>query len=429
MFKTTNMSFLTAVTNNSFDEFAEKFDPAHLSKNSDDDFYEGNFLVKTLPLRTSYQNLITNSRVISERKFLVDNETRPESREYYELQGNVTREIFTLNEVGDFKECINSINKIRETLNDNFFGALLIDQGKKDEIINPLHPLVSIILSEENDYTVSSKIYSIVIFTYQDRERMDRYYKTDFADKELIEENLGDLISCYFNKQKQDTKVTSTDNNRENETVQFRYKVKKSEEEIIDEEHYMVAHQIFTEGIVSPYYGTSFLKVKDGDNTGIGVSPMLSCNIAFDRSFGNGTGFNSEYQRKKEMNIVPSYNSVCTGSHTNTTLTGMRTLTHSNASSPHTRYVILDGALAYADACIDKALEMYKLTGIIESDEEPEVETEPEPKVEKTQEELDYDEAKKAKKAKKNAKRSRVGTPGAHGMKPNSAHSRAELEF
>lgn len=412
MFSTTSINFLTASLNTTFDELSEKFSSENLSVEKEDHFHKGNFLVKTLPLRSSYQNLITRSRIISDRNKLQDNGRRPECLHYEKLQRDVTQEIFTLNEVGDFKTCINTINDVREGLGKDFFGALLIDQGQKDEIINPLHPLVSIILSEENDYTIGSKIYSIVIFAYKNRESMDSYYMTNEADHDLIEENLSDLISCYFNKQAEATKITSRSVDPTNETIRIQYKIKKSEEEIQDEEHYMVAHQIFTEGIVSPYYGTSFLKIKNGNNTGIALSPMMSCNIAADTGFNNGRSFDSKYQQETNSEIRVEYNSVCTGSYTNTTVAGMRTLTHSNASSPHNRYVIQQGSLAYADACIDKALAMYKLTGIIQEEVKEEVEEE----VELTEEEAEKQRKKAEKKKKKEEKRSRRGTPGAHEM-------------
>ena len=122
---------------------------------------------------------------------------------------------------------------------------------------------------------------------------------------------------------------------------------------------------------------------------------MISCNVAHDYQYRSGIGFDSGIVDEKNINV--QFNSVCTGNLSNRTLTGLRSLTHSNASSPYNTVIITDGALAYADACVEKSFAIYKLVGIIPTEEvkedteaianeevntEPEVAKEPEVSIE-----------------------------------------------
>lgn len=145
----------------------------------------------------------------------------------------------------------------------------------------------------------------------------------------------------------------------------------------------MIAHQMLTNGVVAPYYGTSAIKMfSDRDSVGMNVSPMLSCNINQSLNFHNGMAFDSIRQQESGNLITQMWYSVCCGGASNRSLDGLRRLVHSNILSPHVTDVISDGSLGYVDLCNKKSLEIFETAGFIEKkevepkpiDEEPEVE-------------------------------------------------------
>jgi hypothetical protein len=112
--------------------------------------------------------------------------------------------------------------------------------------------------------------------------------------------------------------------------------------------YYLVPNQLLTKGIVAPYYGTSLVRQKlaTSDVTGLHLTPMLSANISYSYELRDWT-------------------SVCTGSVPKATVAGLKTLNHSNLSSPYNRDILFPGALVYADKCIEKSIEIYKLSGLL----------------------------------------------------------------
>jgi hypothetical protein len=109
-----------------------------------------------------------------------------------------------------------------------------------------------------------------------------------------------------------------------------------------------------------PFYGSSLVKMTKTftESKGTPLSPFNSVNIA------NGQSQSPEYIQ---------YDSVCTGTvHSNTTIDGLRTLIHSNYSSPYSSSKFLNPAcLIYARRMIEKSLEIYRKAQFIDF-EEPE---------------------------------------------------------
>ncbi len=363
MFTPQTQTFMQAVVTVEIDEFAKSFDPNKLIEYGDDAFFKGNVLFKTLPFRSSFQNLLTHSKVITDRSKLV-NDSYPESTHYRSLMDDVTKEIITISKNTKFKDAMIQIQKVKDALKEKFYGALLIS---KKIILNPLHPLTAMSIIDSKEYSEETR-YRVVVFVYQNRPAMDKKYSTENADPKIIQENLTDMINCFSNTIDSEIKVVGYEIESSG-NLQMKYKIKKYADEDDENEYMMVAHQILTKGIVLPYYGTSIVKLADS-TSGVNVSPMISCNISHDRSFGSGTTFDSP-QIKDTKDIQISYKSVCCGSLNNKTLKGLRSLTHSNASSPYNTEIISDGSLAYVEACNDKSIEIYTLAGILS---EPEVE-------------------------------------------------------
>ena len=337
-------------------DFKDAVDNLTLHNPDVEHFVDGNVLFKTLPHRTSIKEISESTKVVINRSL------QPEELKAFdhkELFTNVTDKIIAFEERMLLPEALQKISLIQEKLGKTFYGALLIAENKSIKL-NPLHPLVAMSLINPND--LSQEYWKLMIFTYADRKRMDIHYKSDAADKAIIAKNISSQINSYVSRAEYGSKVVKVEaaNNRQ---VTVTTKSRKHPEEDPNFELLVVAHQLLTDGIVAPLYGTSLLKMTSDKTTGINVTPMLSANIKQDTSYGNGTQYDSNGNTESP---VITYNSVCTGSQNNRTLEGLRTLTHSNTLSPYNRNTLMSGALVYADECNLRSLEMYRIAGMIE---------------------------------------------------------------
>ena len=324
------------------------------SQNVGEEFVKGHTLFRALPNRTSFQNIIKRSRVVIKRSL----NRIPAGHSYTEMS---------------LANAMTSINKIKIALGSKFYGALLI-KGKVK--INPLHPLVAMSLVSSEEAASLPKQWKVAVFVYKDRDKLDTLYKSSSADPKIIEENLRDLINIYANRVDTVTKVITSKPIGDGDKLELSYVVENHVDSDHNGEAMAVAHQLLTNGIIIPYYGTSLLKMTPNSTSGLNVSPMISSNISHDFSLADGTGF--------DLGGVPAinvrYSSVCTGSQSNKTLKGLRTLTHSNTLSPYNRSIITDGSLPFVEACNNKSIEIFKLANVIKAEPENDKdETEPTP--------------------------------------------------
>jgi len=353
------MSTLTALSHNTvlqstlFKESAkykDSIDIDFLLEYPDDTFKDGNVCFRTIPKTKAFQELLNENRIVAKDR----NPNNLLSAEHYDIaMNNITSTIITINKAGTIKECLNKINKIKVSLEERFYGALLIDDKT---ILNPLHPLTAMSLLSANELT-SKTIFKLVIYAYssiEEKENLFEKYEEHRACKDRIDKNINNQLLIFTN-----TVPTKIQRLPEDNTSNLNYKINKVPGEYPDEECYIVAHQILTKGIIMPYYGTSLIKL--GNTTsGTYLTPMWSCNISSNCTIGLDEWVNTSCEFPK---IV--FRSVCTGSLDNKTLKGIRTLTHSNASSPYTHRIMHTGALTYAAACVDKSLEIYIRANII----------------------------------------------------------------
>ena len=165
MFTPNHKTFMNHVIDEEVVTFTKNIDPSKLVENGKENFYKGNVLFKTLPLRTSLQRLLKRSRVITKRDKLVDKQF-PKANHYDALFRDVTKKIITIGTEMELNEAINAIYKVKSALGNRFYGAALISKDKM--IINPLHPTVATsILS--NPEVIGSKKLRVVVFCYSDR--------------------------------------------------------------------------------------------------------------------------------------------------------------------------------------------------------------------------------------------------------------------
>jgi hypothetical protein len=218
-------------------------------------------------------------------------------------------------------------------------------------------------LLDDTKFTDKHASYKMVVYAYSSEEERAEMYDTyleNLACTDIINDNINNQLLTYTNKV--ETKVRMEPPSADlSERILLEYSIEKHPDELDSEEYYMIAHQVQTAGVVMPYYGTSVVRL-GGGVSGTYVTPMRSCNISSEITppydTWTHTGVNLE-----DVNL--KWGSVCTGNIPNTTLTGLRTLTHSNGSSPYTNYILDPGALTYADACITKSLEIYTKAKLI----------------------------------------------------------------
>lgn len=345
MFSNQTPTFMQNVINTELEKFHKINNISSLSENSTNDFIEGNVLFK-IPINKSFINdLIDNNRNTIDFTKCLESDIRHETAEY--LFNHVTDQIININANANFKDCMQTIMTYKNLLNENFYGAILRDVKNKDIILNPFHILTALSIMNDNNYM--DRNYNIIIYAYEDRNKINIYTQTKIASTEKINNNIDALMKLYVNKIPTIIKITQSSNAKlTDEIIEIETQVKKLKDEDPDARHYIVAHQLLTKGVLAPYYGTSLIKIQnDNEVRGFKLTPFGSCNIA------------------KGNRIEPSYNSVCTGSLANQTLNGLRSLSHVNLNSPYDYTYLQNGALAYADIMIERTIEIYTLAKII----------------------------------------------------------------
>jgi hypothetical protein len=244
------------------------------------------------------------------------------------------------------RSLLRDVYDIKQKLGDSFAGVLFLVSKKC--IINPLHPLVALELLNEPELNVQK----LLVFTYDDLDKINSYYgqvKTDFTA------NISLLIKAYQTQIKnRSLRVVDNQFNESSETMTQNYQISKFPGEDTQKEHFIVAHQLLTRGTFVPYYGTSVISM-NGNTSGTHISPFKSANI----SNHGGTGGAS----------------VCTGSTSNKTLKGLRTLHHSNLSSPYESSCMTNASKPYADACIEYSFNIFKQAKLIKEETQDEQET------------------------------------------------------
>lgn len=306
-----------------------------------DSFVDGNTLYKVPIRRSSIQDLLKNYRYPvsgnkADSKFHVDNV----------VFNQVTSQILDIKLNADFKTCLEYIGNLRKKAGNNLFGVLLRAANSKKVIINPLHPLTALSVLNDEKFLSGTK-FNLLAYFYPDRNALDIELNTYMADKDAIKKNLDALLITYGNRLATEVRVDEITPSEDGESYNITYRTKKHPDEERDYDYYIVTHQLITRGIICPYYGTSLIK-SGSQVSGAPISPLKSANIS------TGAARDS---------LV--FGNVCTGSLSNRTLNGLRSLTHSNLSSAYCSSNFLDGSLAYIDACINKSFEIYNKSGFV----------------------------------------------------------------
>jgi len=337
-----HQTFLQKVLAREQNTFVEERINTIQSINGEPAMVNGDVLYKIPINRTSTQDLLKNYTVPA---------MTSDRMEYYsssDFLERVTTQVINVEKQKGLKQCISVIKDYYEAAGTHFYGAV-IRRGSK--IINPLHILSVLALLEDED--IEKETFTVSLYFYHDRENMDILYSSWEADKEAMAKNIEALMLTYNNKIRTQIQIENVSEITREGNVTVTYRDKKHEDEDTIRSHYIVTHQILTQGILAPYYGTSIIGLMVGGETkGAFLSPMRSPNIGQEESI------------KKSDNTL--WASVCTGSLDSTTLTGLRSLTHANLSSRFSSYNLMPGLIPYVDLMIAKSFEVYAAAGIID---------------------------------------------------------------
>ena len=344
-----HITVLQGARKTSLAEFADNYDISKLLEAPNDYLVDGAPLVKCLPGSTASNHLVDKGAFAQPLDQLIKSAMSPRNtRNFMDM---LTDSIININKAGNYKECIKIMQGIQLKIGNSFYGALFID-GKT--ILNPFHPLTAMLMADEKKYKkLHSATYRIAIYAYPDEEQYKNYhrhYHSDLADASFITENLNSLIQVAAHQIETKIRMVGSEPTQ-SENVKLKYQISKHPDEEPNYEFYLSAHQMLTSGIVLPWYGTSFIKM-NGSTSGCHISPMRSCNIS-----GGSVPSNATSTR--------DWSNVCTGSLSNSSLTGLRSLNHANLLSPYNSNIMAPGALVYAQMAVNKSFQIYRSAGFI----------------------------------------------------------------
>ena len=278
---------------------------------------------------------------------------------------DVTTQIVMLEGQHTFRAALAILEPFIEKLGSNFYGALL---RSTRAIINPYHPLTALAMSDD----LSTTTYKIVLYIYDNRDRMDSRYYSSIISSDDASKQLVNLVIAAGNTQPvtavADFQTLYVSSDEENYTVTRAAGLHEHIDVIIANGHganrpnlnsfvnqqaLLIAHQVLANGTIAPYYGTSILfrPNKQSKTKGTALSPCKSANISTSESAFE--------------NVLRG--SVCTGSTNGITLQSLATLNHANLGSAYNRNLLTYGSLRYFDECVQLSRKTYALAGLLPS--------------------------------------------------------------
>lgn len=395
------VDFISELLGKEVVKFVEQNGAEAIKKMQTQDFVNGAVVLNIPIKRTAITSLLTDCRfpirqdsfddLIAEydssfeeeyTKFMsanhYDNEENNTGNYYGNLFGKITDQIVKIDKAMSFEDCINMAIKFRNKLGSKFYGCMLKSYYNSDIVINPFHILTTLSCIENSKSSGNEVLnvlkdkFFLIVYVNQNEEELDVDYGSYMAEMNLIDQNINCLMQVYTSKIEQKIKIEESNINVSSReeinrimnggNIQIKYKTSVEEDLDDDYNYYICAHQAGTHGIMFPFYGASLVRMTKSftESKGTSLTPFNSVNIS--GSYNNSPS-----------NIT--YDSVCTGSeYNNTTMQGLRTLTHSNYGSPYSSSKSLHpGCLVYARRMIEKSLEIYRKSNFINFEEEEDV--------------------------------------------------------
>ena len=262
-----------------------------------------------------------------------------------------------ISKVGSFNMSINQAmelaGNLRKDIGQKLYGMLLSTKGEKltRTIFNPLHPIIASELKKESSsIDKSEQKWSISLYTWRDNAKFNEEYPELYTNENFIPEIASilssiDVPSTYITENK-NFNVDIID-----DKFVLNYEETKREKEsgeIIEDtdnggRNYIIPGQITNiSGIAYPYYNIIYSTKGLAWN----MCPMSGANIShpFQQRIQNGMNGGSR---------------ICTKTGNSKTQMGVSSLNHSNTSSPLNELLMQNGAMTYANQCLDSALEIF----------------------------------------------------------------------
>ncbi len=230
---------------------------------------------------------------------------------------------------------------------DEFYGVIASEENRRSSgKINLYHPMVAFHINENWE---SFKDLEFTYYVYSGEWNGKKYSATD-KEKEEMNRKIEDILSLkssgsviskrttYAMKNERGSEIDLNSNNqvtldiRRRITSNLNFRIQATDNfynpdgsvvtRTLNRNTYLIPVQILNDGLAYPYYGASICTVEGDHVRGIHITPMCSANLG---SLG-GSYLSSE-------NSITRV-SVCTGSHDARSTIGLKTLNHSNLSSP-----------------------------------------------------------------------------------------------
>lgn len=294
---------------------------------------DGSFLLEVNSASQAFNDMLEDNYLKK-----ISNYSRVSPETYLDQLGN---KIIKIQEKHSLKEAIQLVYDTKKLVGGKFAGAIF-KLPNANGLINPFHPLVALELLRGYAPETIEQIY---IFTYDNLAAIDTMYNTENLSPEVFTSDINKLMQVYQSRvTERGVKILSNEVDMDSKVITQRYQVSKYSNESHNKEYYLAVHQLLTKSTFVPYYGATLISM-NGQTSGFHITPCKSCNI--NRHTENGSS------------------SVCTGSTSNTTVPGLRTLHHANLNSPYEKNCMTNASKPYMDACIQQAIKVYKIAEII----------------------------------------------------------------
>ena len=328
-------TLLQKIIENELEKFQENSQISYTSIKTPLDLDTGSVVFEVNSASNAFQKLLTN-----DFKTRVASYTGRDTSAYREQLGN---RIIKLDLNCSLSHALDVAYETYKKIPEIFAGILLLTPS--GAIINPLHPLVSLeLLKVSTELTVSK----LLVFTYKNLDSINLHYSNASDElKEQFKTDINTLIQIYQSQIKNRAIKVLETNSYSERRIKQKYQIGKYKNEDDTKEYFIAVHQLLTKGTFVPYYGASLISM-NSITSGFHLSPFKSCNIS------------------SHTSTEPA--SVCTGSTSNKTIRGLRTLHHANLSSPYQTYCMSNVAKTYADICIDISFKIFKQANLIKKD-------------------------------------------------------------
>lgn len=349
---------------------------------------EENLIYESFNLKQLNQDFeIGNSKLFSETLLLfkdmydIENslfnlESNRNSSVFYPLATRFYQDMFDINQISvkmSFKDIIAFVHTMYKSDPESIYGVLLSTGNNK--FFNPLHPLNAQAFvkkysmdKHENEFIteMSKEIYTVIIYTYSNKNALkldkEKHLFEDSLKPKFLTHLINVLATMDFQKKtyesikdiqqlkdKNGIAIAYSNSYIDYSKLTYTYELQENKDTEYKGNVYLQPIQLINTGLAYPFYGITAVKyMPDAYPMGYQLSPMLSCNIGFPQT-----------RIRKDNIIHVDGGSVCTGSLSNRSELGRKSLNHANLSSAFFSVVMSKSSLTFADVSVNLSLSIY----------------------------------------------------------------------